>query len=90
MGRETAKTAVCLSSAMAKRKPERPKPLVDPKVLDFFRGMGRRGGKKGGKRGGRKGGKARWEGVSPQERSVILRRAVEARWKKARKRKVDE
>jgi len=52
--------------------------------------MGRRGGKKGGKRGGRKGGKARWEGVSPQERSVILRRAVEARWKKARKRKVDE
>ena len=43
-----------------------------------------------GKRGGKKGGKARWEGVSPQERSAILRRAVEARWKKAGKRKADE
>jgi hypothetical protein len=44
-------------------------------------------GRKGGKKGGRKGGKARWEGVSPQERSEILRRAVEARWKKVGKRK---
>ena len=43
-----------------------------------------------GKRGGKKGGKARWEGVSPQERSAILRRAVEARWKKAEQRKLDE
>jgi hypothetical protein len=43
-----------------------------------------------GKRGGRKGGKARWKGVSPQERSAILRRAVEARWKRAGKRKADE
>ena len=43
-----------------------------------------------GKRGGKKGGKARWKGVSPQERSAILRQAVEARWKKAGKRKLDE
>ena len=43
-----------------------------------------------GRKGGKKGGKARWEGVSPQERSEILRRAVEARWKKAGKRKAGE
>src|SRR5512132_1197317 len=36
-----------------------------------------------GKKGGKKGGKARWAGVSPQERSEILRRASEARWKNA-------
>ena len=42
-----------------------------------------------GKKGGKKGGKARWEGVPPEERSEILRRAVEARWKKAGKRKAD-
>jgi hypothetical protein len=47
-------------------------------------------GRKGGQKGGKKGGKARWEGVSPQERSAILRRAVEARWKKAGKRKASE
>ena len=47
-------------------------------------------GRKGGKKGGKKGGQARWAGVSPQERSEILRRAVEARWKKAGKRKAGE
>jgi hypothetical protein len=30
------------------------------------------------------GGKQRWKG-SPEERSIILRRAVQARWRKARK-----
>jgi hypothetical protein len=29
---------------------------------------------------GRKGGKARWAGVSPKDRSEILRRTVQARW----------
>ena len=43
-----------------------------------------------GKRGGKKGGKARWEGVSPEERSEILRRAVEVRWKKAGKHKASK
>jgi hypothetical protein len=38
-----------------------------------------------GKKGGKKGGKARWRGVSPQERSDILRRAAQARWAKRRK-----
>lgn len=32
---------------------------------------------------GRKGGKARWQGVPKEERSEILRRAVQARWAKA-------
>ena len=39
-----------------------------------------------GRKGGRKGGKARWKGVPPEERSEILRRAVQARWRKAKRR----
>ena len=38
-----------------------------------------------GRKGGKKGGKARWEGVSAQERQEILRRAAQARWDKAKK-----
>jgi len=34
------------------------------------------------KLGAKKGGKARWKGVSQQERSKILRRAALARWRK--------
>jgi hypothetical protein len=41
-------------------------------------------GRLGGKKGGKKGGKARWEGVPPEERSEILRRAVQARWSRRR------
>jgi hypothetical protein len=37
-----------------------------------------------GKKGGKKGGKARWEGVPPEERSEILRKAVQARWSRKR------
>ena len=37
-----------------------------------------------GKKGGKKGGKARWEGVPPEERSAILRKAVQARWNRRR------
>jgi hypothetical protein len=37
-----------------------------------------------GRKGGKKGGKARWAGVSQEERSAILRRAALARWKKVR------
>jgi len=47
--------------------------------------LGRKGGKKGGPKGGPKGGKARWEGVPPEERSEIARRAVMARWRKRTK-----
>jgi hypothetical protein len=39
------------------------------------------------KLGARKGGKARWEGVPPEKRSEILRRAVQARWSRAKKTK---
>ena len=70
---------------MAKKTPKLPKAFVDSKALDFFREMGRRGGKKGGPKGGPKGGKARWEGVPPEERSKITRRAVMARWRKKQK-----
>jgi hypothetical protein len=38
-----------------------------------------------GKKGGRKGGRARWANVSAEERSKILRAAVQARWAKAKK-----
>jgi hypothetical protein len=44
-------------------------------------------GRKGGKAGGKKGGQARWKGVSPEDRSAILRQAVEARWAKVRSKK---
>jgi len=42
-------------------------------------------GRNGGKKGGPKGGKARWEGVPPEERREIARRAVMARWRKKQK-----
>ena len=42
-------------------------------------------GRQGGKKGGPKGGKARWEGVPPEERSEIARRAVMVRWRKRKK-----
>jgi len=64
---------------MAKKKPKRPKSFVDPKTLEFFRETGRRGGLKGGK--------ARWQGVPPEERSEIARRAVQARWRKKPKKR---
>jgi hypothetical protein len=41
-------------------------------------------GRKGGLKGGKKGGKARWDGVTPEERSEILRKAVQARWSRKR------
>ena len=37
------------------------------------------------KLGAKKGGKARWADVSKEERSAILRRAVQARWAKTKK-----
>jgi hypothetical protein len=40
-----------------------------------------------GRKGGKKGGKARWADVSAKQRSEILRRAVRARWAKAKRAK---
>jgi hypothetical protein len=41
---------------------------------------------RGGKTGGPKGGKARWEGVPPEKRREILRKAALARWAKTKRR----
>jgi hypothetical protein len=38
-----------------------------------------------GRRGGKKGGKARWKDMSPEDRSEFMRRAVQERWRKQRK-----
>jgi len=38
-----------------------------------------------GRKGGKKGGKARWAGLSADERSELMRQAVIARWKRAKK-----
>ena len=38
-----------------------------------------------GRKGGKRGGKARWEGVPSGERSELARKAVQARWKKAKR-----
>jgi hypothetical protein len=35
-----------------------------------------------GSEGGKIGGKLRWEGVTPEERSEMARKAANARWKK--------
>jgi hypothetical protein len=40
-----------------------------------------------GRKGGPKGGKARWRDVPPAVRSDILRRAAQARWAKAKRKK---
>jgi len=46
-------------------------------ALDLFREWGREGGKKGAK--------ARWEGVSLEQRREIARKAARARWISPRK-----
>lgn len=60
-------------------------PLVKlpPDVRDYFVRMGKRGGKSGGK----KGGKARAAKLTPEKRSEIARKAVQARWAKRKKAK---
>ena len=62
---------------MPKRK--RKRPLLAASALDLFREWGREGGKKGAK--------ARWEGVSPEQRREIARKAARARWAKAKRSK---
>jgi hypothetical protein len=47
---------------------------VTEAALELIRAWGRKGGKKGAK--------ARWENVSPEERSRLARRAAAARWRK--------
>ena len=61
-------TAVLQSKTMAKR--------LDPKVLAALRELGRQGGKKGGK--------ARWRGVSAEERRAFAQKGARARSGKGR------
>jgi hypothetical protein len=49
------------------------------RFADLFRAWGRQGGKKGAK--------ARWEGVSPEQRRALAKKAAAARWKKTSKTK---
>lgn len=44
-------------------------------------------GKKGGKAGGKKGGTARMAALTPEERKELARKAIQARWAKAKKKK---
>ena len=53
-----------------------PRKKLPPDVREFFVRMG--------KRGGAKGGHARAERMTPEERSEAARRAVSARWAKAK------
>ena len=56
---------------------QRKRLVLAASTLDLFRAWGREGGKKGAK--------ARWEGVSPEQRREIARKAAQARWKKDKK-----
>lgn len=44
-------------------------------------------GKKGGKAGGKKGGTARMAALTPEERKELAKKAIQARWAKAKKKK---
>jgi hypothetical protein len=57
-------------------KKSRKRPAAIEAAIELFRAWGREGGKKGAK--------ARWEGVTPEQRREIARRAARARWKKAK------
>ena len=52
---------------------------------DLISEVMRKMGKKGGKAGGKKGGKARMATLTPEQRKDLARKAVHARWAKAKK-----
>jgi hypothetical protein len=66
---------VLSSTTMPKR--QRKRPVLAASMLELFRAWGREGGKKGAK--------ARWEGVAPEQRREIARKAARARWAKVKK-----
>jgi len=50
------------------------RPKLPKEVRDIFARYGSDGGKIGGK--------LRWEGVTPEERTAIAKKAAQARWRK--------
>jgi hypothetical protein len=56
-----------------------PQRKLDPAVLKALQKLGRIGGKKGGK--------ARWEGVSAEDRRAHAKKAARVRWSKTKKSK---
>jgi len=64
--------------AKKKRSPNRAElDVALQRFADLFRAWGREGGKKGAK--------ARWAGVSPEQRRALAKKAAAARWAKAKK-----
>jgi hypothetical protein len=55
------------------------RPKLTPEVLAVIRALGSIGGKTGGK--------ARWAGVSPEDRTAHARMAAKAKWDKVRTKK---
>jgi len=55
------------------------KTVMPPEIREFFVKMGRKGGKLGGS--------VRAANLTPEERSESARKAVQARWAKAKKKK---
>jgi hypothetical protein len=58
------------------RKSTKRRPALEA-AIELFRAWGREGGKKGAK--------ARWAGVTLEQRREIARKAARARWKKDKK-----
>ncbi len=85
----TMPEALLVCQAIPKRDPEDRSSHVK-----FLAMMGKRKnpnavalGRRGGLKGGQKGGKARWEGVSKEQRQAIAQKAAFARWGRAKKTK---
>ena len=58
-------------------KTSKRRPSAKEAALELVRAWGREGGKKGAK--------ARWAGVSPEQRRALAKKAARARWAKPKK-----
>lgn len=64
---------------MTPKTPKKKQSAAVEAAMELIRAWGREGGKKGAK--------ARWDHVSPEQRSAAARAAAKARWSKSRKKK---